>query len=298
VSLLPATLLICSRNRPQLLRDAIQSILGGHEIPAEIVIVDQSDMPDPELSSFRPQQDCQFRYMWSERKGVSLGRNLAISAALHAILVMTDDDMLAAPTWFGTIVRSLLEHGERSVITGQVLAYEETTGEGYAPSTREDNRSMVYQGRVGRDILLTGNMSIYRSAFEGVGCFDSRLGPGTFFPAAEDSDLGFRLLEAGCRIIYEPRAVTYHRSWRSEKEFLWLQWKYGCGQGGYYAKYFSLKDTYMIRRLLKDIKGYLIRFPFRIFRDRRQAYRDLLYVAGVLYGAARWSLIRRGNADA
>jgi hypothetical protein len=47
----------------------------------------------------------------------------------------------------------------------------------------------------------------------------------------------------------------------------------------------------MLRRLTRDIKGYLIRFPFRIFRQRSQAYRDMLYVAGVLYGAARWKLM-------
>jgi GT2 family glycosyltransferase len=240
-SLVPASLLICSRNRPQLLWDTIRSVLAGDEIPAEIVIVDQSDTPDPTLSNFRPQQNCLFRYVWSERKGVSLGRNLAISTATHPILVITDDDMLVAPDWFGALMHTLMNHGEWSLVTGQVLASEETTGQGYAPSIRADNRSMVYKGRVGRDILLTGNMIIYRSAFDRVGAFDPRLGPGTLYPAAEDSDLGYRLLEAGYQIIYEPRAVTYHRTWRSEDEFLWLQWKYGCGQGGYYAKYSALR---------------------------------------------------------
>jgi len=295
---LPVSLLICSRNRPQLLGDTIRSVLAGTEIPAEIVIVDQSDRPDPTWSSFNPQQNFQFRYIWSEKIGVSRGRNLAISSAAHSILVITDDDMLVAPNWFGSIVRTLMEHGEQSVVTGQVLASEEGNGVGYAPSTREDNRSVVYTGRVGRDILLTGNMAIHRSAFDRVGGFDLRLGPGTLYPAAEDSDLGFRLLEAGYQIIYEPRAMTYHRSWRSEKEFLQLQWRYGCGQGGYFAKYFSWKDTYMLRRLFRDIKGYLIRFPVRVFRDRSQAQRDMVYVAGVLYGAARWSLTRQESADA
>ncbi len=133
-------------------------------------------------------------------------------------------------------------------------------------------------------------MAIYRSAFESVGKFDERLGPGTNFPAAEDNDLGFRLLEAGYKIIYEPSAEVYHRAWRSGDEFLRLHWYYEIGQGAFYAKYFSLRDTYMIRRMVRAIKNHIIRFPIRLLFDRVQAHRDVLFVCGHIIGALRWTL--------
>jgi len=202
--------------------------------------------------------------------------------------------MLATSTWFGSLVRALLAAGPQAVVTGQVLPSEED-GAGFTPSTREDTQAVIYKGRVDRDVLFTGNMISYRSTVDSIGGFDTRLGPGTRYPAAEDNDIAFRLLEAGYRIIYEPRAVIYHRAWRSENEFLALHWNYGLGQGAFYAKYFSLKDMYMIRRMAKNVASYLIRFPYRILRHRSLARQDMFYVAGLLYGAARWRMEQQEN---
>ena len=293
---LPETsLIICSRNRPQLLWETMQSILAGSEIPTEMIVVDQSDTPDPVLSRFQPEQQCTFRYVWSERKGVSLGRNMAIAMASHPIIIITDDDMLMTASWFDTLVRTLITVGHQSVITGQVLVSELENGNGFAPSIKEDKHSILYEGRVDRDILYTGNMAIYCSAFERLGNFDERLGPGTPYPAAEDNDLGFRLLEANYKIVYEPQAVVYHRTWRSKKESLQLHWNYGFGQGAFYAKYFSLRDTYMIRRMAKDMAKYILRLPYRILFDRAQAHRDLFFVAGLARGALNWFIDHRSR---
>jgi len=292
---LPATsLLICSRNRHQMLWDTTQSVLAGNEIPTEIVIIDQSDIRDLTLSNFQPEQNCRFRYLWSDKKGVSSGRNMAIAAATYPILVITDDDMFVAPTWFGSLVGSLIAGGPKSVVTGRVLASKEA-GDGFASSIAEDEQPHVYHGRVKYDVLSTGNMAMYRSAFERVGKFDERLGPGTRYPAAEDNDFGFRLLEAGYAIVYEPNAVVYHRTWRSKKEFLWLHWGYGLGQGAVYAKYFNFRETYMLRRLIRVVGNHLIRFPYRLLFDRTQAYCDVIFITGILTGAMQWTLKERGN---
>jgi len=293
-NLLATSLLICSRNRAQLLWETIQSILKGDEVPTEMVVIDQSKTPNSNLMNFQAERKCEFRYVWSEKKGVSVGRNLAISIATHPILVFTDDDMLVRPTWFGSMIRALLAIGSHGVVTGQVLASEEDS-KGFAPSIRGDHESVIYQGRVNRDVLFTGNMATYRSTFDHVGGFDSRLGPGTRYPAAEDNDFAFRLLEAGYSIVYDPHSTVYHRVWRSKEQSLWLSWNYGCGQGAFYAKYFSLKDPYTIRRMARNVSGHLVRVPYRIFRQRAQAYRDILYVGGLLYGAARWRILGGGE---
>jgi GT2 family glycosyltransferase len=293
----PVSLLIPSRNRPQLLQETVDSILAGDEVPAELIIVDQSEIPHPYLGSFRPDRGCEVRYLWINQSGVSLGRNTAAAAATYPILVLTDDDMLVSPTWFGSLVSALVSAGPRAVVTGRVLASDEgDASEGATPSTRTDELTVVYEGRVKRDPLFTNNMAMYRSAFDSVGGFDTRMGPGTPFPAAEDNDFAFRLLEGGYRIIYDPHPTLYHRAWRSNRELLRLYWNYGIGQGAFYAKHAMLSDSFMARRMLDDVLAYSLRLPFRLCRQTSQGLRDGLFVAGLLFGAVRWGLsLRRGS---
>jgi GT2 family glycosyltransferase len=288
VDLPAASLLICSRNRAQLLWETIDSILQSAEVPAEMVIIDQSDAPDPRLAAYQPERDCHFRYLWSERKGVSLGRNMAAAAASHPILVFTDDDMRATADWFGLIARAAQAAGPLVAVTGRVLPGDDEGTEGFAPSTRDDEQVVQYVGRINRDVLFTNNMALRRADFDALGGFDERLGPGTPFPAAEDNEFAFRWLEAGGQIIYDPAPTMYHRAWRSEQEYIWLHWHYGYGQGAFYGKYLSLRDRHTLKRLLWDVWAYLSRFPLRFWRDRRQAYQDFLFATGILYGAWRW----------
>jgi GT2 family glycosyltransferase len=132
-------------------------------------------------------------------------------------------------------------------------------------------------------------MAAYRSALATVGAFDERLGPGSRFPAAEDNDLGFRLLEAGFRIIYEPRAIVYHRAWRPRRDYLKVRWLYGRGKGGFYGKHRDRPDRHITRRARHDVGHRLRRLPARVLREPLGAAGDLLYIAGVCRGWWEWS---------
>jgi GT2 family glycosyltransferase len=289
----PATsLIICSRNRAELLADTVGSILQGARVPAELIIIDQSDNPHPSLSSYASEGLCEIRYHWTHAIGVSRGRNTGLRMARHDIIAITDDDMLATTDWFDTLIGSLVESGPLSVVIGQVLMAEDRAPGSFAPSTTRELVPVVYKGRVGRDVLYSGNMALYRSALDRVGRFDERLGPGTSFPAAEDNDLGFRLLEAGYRIIFTPGALLYHRAWRSEHDYFRLRWSYGVGQGAYYAKHLSLRDRYMLGRLFSDVRRRFVQALRHLIQERRRAAGDALFALGVLIGALRWSTVR------
>ena len=123
--------------------------------------------------------------------------------------------------------------------------------------------------------------------------FDERLGVGARFPGAEDNDFAFRLLESGYRIVYEPSVVLYHRAWRSHRDIVPLYWNYGRGQGGYYGKYLSLHDRYMLQRMLIDIKVLVRRIVRNAWRDPRKAGGDVAYLCGLLTGAVQWLLTEK-----
>ena len=298
-SVLPqSSLIICSRNRPKLLFETVESVLRGDHIPSEMLIVDQSGAPHPELSRMKTERSCEMRYIHSKTVGVGAGRNLGINFSRFEILIFIDDDMFVEVNWFRNLVQAVIKAGPHSVITGQVLAGESEVPGGKPPSIKKDQKPAVYQGRIANDVLYTGNMGAYRSVFDQVGLFDERLGPGTSFPAAEDNDLGFRMLEQGYRICYIPEAMVYHRAWRSYGESLALEWRYGVGRGAYYAKHMKWRDPYMFSRMVKDMKGSVMNFLGQIVRQRRLRYDYLISAFGIFYGAIRWQLSemrRRGS---
>lgn len=292
---LPGTsLIICSRNRPQLLLESGESILHGDEVPDELLIMDQSDAPHPTLSTWTHVRTCTIRYHRMTIIGECPAKNTGIVRAQHDVLVFADDDILAAPTWFGALVRALLLAGPRAVVTGRVLPTEEGIPGGFVPVTNENPNAAVYQGRVGQDVLYPMNMAMYRATITEIGHFDERLGAGGPFRGGEDNDYGYRLLEAGYRIHYVPDAVLYHRAWRTARDYLPLRWAYGYCQGAFYAKHLSLTDRYILNRMRTDIARHvsrLIRYIFR--RSRRQTCADAVYVLGMLYGATKWLITQR-----
>ncbi len=286
----PTTLIICSRNRPDLLLDSVRSILEGDEVPTEMIIIDQSDTLHETLSVLKTDRACELRYCWSQTIGLSRANNLGIAQAHYDLLVFTHDDVLVAADWFGTLARALIAAGPRSIITGQVRANDERPG-GFQLTIKTDEQPAIYAGRLKEDVLFPLNMAMYRSALREVGVFDVRLGPGTPFPGAEDNDLGYRLLEAGYHIIYVPQAVVYHRAWRPAEGFRRLRWNYGLARGAFYAKYLSLRDRFILRRMLSDIRLHLVLFVRRLRSDRRLAWGDAALTAGIIYGAIKWLLL-------
>jgi GT2 family glycosyltransferase len=294
-SLLPVSLIICSRNRPDLLAESVDSILQGDHMPAELIVIDQSDVPHAALAVRSGERGCDLRYLWTRSVGLSRANNLGIAVASHSLLVFTHDDVLVSREWLGTLVDALRAAGQRAIVTGQVRPAAQTPG-GFAPATMVDETPRIYQGRLDRDILYPLNMAMYRSAVDEVGGFDERLGPGTPFPGAEDSDFGFRLLEAGYRIHYVPQAILYHRAWRAAGDFLPLRWGYGHARGAFYAKYICLHDWYMLQRMTRDVAVHIALFVRRLRHERQRAWGDAVLAAGILVGASKWLLIQRKTA--
>jgi GT2 family glycosyltransferase len=282
---------VCSRNRPKLLAETVASVLEGDRVPDEIIVVDQSEAPHPELSRW-----AHVTYIFTSSRGLSRGRNEGIAASHHPLLALTDDDVRAPRSWFGSLIEALESAGPRAVVTGRVIDGAPENADAIALSIKNELLPETYEGRPGIDVLFTNNMAIRRSAFQTIGLFDERLGPGTTYSAAEDNDLGFRLLEAGYRIVYAPEAAIYHRSWRTTRDFLPMRWAYGRGQGGFLAKHVDLRDRYMLRRLGDATKRHIGGAIRHLATHQRlRAYGDLVYTAALLSGAAQWLLTERSS---
>ena len=297
---LPATsLIISSRNRPQLLLETVESVLGGSAVPTELIVVDQSARPHPVLADCAPlDARCQVRYVWSDGVGLSRARNLGLATAAHPIVAFIDDDLRVAPDWYAELIGAVVEAGPDTVVTGRVLAGQAEAPGSFVPALVTRAEARTYAGRINSDVLAGCQFAMHRGVFATIGTFDERLGVGARFPAAEDNDFGFRLLEAGFRTAYAPQAVIYHRAWRGGADYLPKRWAYGRGQGGFYAKFASLRDPYVLRRGCADVALHLVRFPWRFLHQPRLALGDLAYALGVISGVVEWTAIHRGTYQA
>lgn len=286
---LDVSVIICSRNRSEMVLKAIESVVSGTRPPLEIIVVDQSDVPNHRAITVA--RAGKVRYFWSEAKGASHARNTGIRLARGTMLAFIDDDVVVHKHWLEELIRPLIDATDRTVVTGKVFSSSCEADGAFAPSTTQEEASRVSAGQLGKDVLYSGNMALYRSAIENVGLFDERLGPGTDFPAAEDNDFGRRLLRAGYHIRFVPQAAVDHLAWRSRREFLPLRWRYGKGQGAFYAKHLALRDPRVALRLLRDLTRPLVSSTLRFWRSDR--FGGAAFSAGVAVGCVQWLVRER-----
>lgn len=288
-------LIISSRDRHSFLERVLESILARSAVPDEIVVIDQSATPSTRLSELAATGAGRLRYIHSGERGLGRGRNMGIGISTGASLFFVDDDVVVPQEWFERMSLRLRQAPPRTIVTGRVIASEAEGDGAFAPSLSLSEEPAAYHGRPGKDVLLPLNMALPREALDDVGSFDVRLGVGSPFPSSEDNDLGYRLLEAGYTILYDPTIVVIHRAWRSPAAVLPLRWSYGRGQGAYFAKHFSRSDRYMLDPLRRDLWRQFRRAPRRALVNARDGAGDLVYSAALIAGAAEWLLTHRGR---
>jgi GT2 family glycosyltransferase len=282
VSELPVSVVIPTVGRPELVGGAVRSILAGDDVPAEIIVVDQSReglMPLDGAVVVR-----------SATRGLSAARNLGARRATGEVVVFCDDDLRVTPGWLAALVSPALA-ADRVVTTGRVERDPDDAG-GVVPALVLATEPAEYTARGPRDVLAGGNMAIRRSTLDAVGGFDERLGAGSHYPSAEDNDLALRLLSSGCTIRYEPAALVYHRAWRGSLSYPIVRWRYGRGKGAFYAKSSVPGDRYGRQRAAADLRARAGRLP-RVLNRPVFAAGELLYAAGVVAGAVEWRLRER-----
>jgi GT2 family glycosyltransferase len=245
------SILIATADRSTLLAGCLGSLAASRFAEAEVLILDQG-RSDP-MSPGRIGNGLTIRYLRCPRRGKSAALNLGVKEARAPWLAFTDDDCQVAADWLEVIDRAAREMGAGCALTGRVVPGAPEGEAVTAPSLRENSRETTYRAPTFQDVLFGNNMAIPAGLLQKAGCFDERLGPGTAAPAAEDNDLGYRLLRAGVPIRYLPAMVVTHRSWRSGPEQVRLYRGYGVGQGTFYGKHVRRGDLHMAARMARNL---------------------------------------------
>lgn len=244
------SVLIATADRETLLAGCLESLAATRFAAAEILVLDQGrEAAEPPRAGGGPA----VRRLRCPRRGKSAALNLGVRAARAAWLAFTDDDCLVAPDWLEVIDRAARAGGDRFALTGRVVPGPREGEAVVAPSLRDDGRAATYTAPTFRDVLFGNNMAIPAAVLRTAGPFDETLGPGTAAHAAEDNDLGYRLLRAGVAVRYLPEMLVTHRSWRRGPDQVRLFRNYGVGQGAFYGKHVRRGDLHMAARLARNL---------------------------------------------
>lgn len=204
---------ISTRDRAAHLERLLESLAAAKPRPrTEILVVDNGSRDHTAALLARWAEGGEGRLPLSlPTPGKSRALNLALATARAEVLAFTDDDVRVDPGWLQAVHAFFRQHPEYDAGVGQVL--REDLGDPAVDALLERFSTLAFfsaaPGVRDHDRLHGANMALRRRAFERVGGFDERLGPGAS-GGLEDIDLGRRLRQAGLRIGLMPDAVVVH----------------------------------------------------------------------------------------
>jgi GT2 family glycosyltransferase len=245
--LVPLTVAISTRDRPDALARCLDSLWAGDCLPAELILVDQSQgHATRDLVEAHRQQGRPIHYIHQEPAGLGASQNLAFAQATHPIVAVIDDDCIADPAWLSTIADLLAADPTLAGVTGRILPLPPEGDKIYPVSTRLSEEEAEFQGKTLPWLVGSGNnFALRRDSFLAIGGCDERLGPGSPGLGGVDMDLFYRLLRAGGRIRYDPRSLVYHE--RQDKDGrLSRRPLYGHGMGVCCLYWLREKDYYSL----------------------------------------------------
>jgi glycosyltransferase involved in cell wall biosynthesis len=114
---LAATVLIATRERPAMLGDTLRSLLSARRVPREIIVVDQSSVPNAELAKMGNLRGCEIRYIHSRTRGLARARNVGLRLASQTAVVILDDDMLVDDDSLERLLAGMMEGDGKTVTT-------------------------------------------------------------------------------------------------------------------------------------------------------------------------------------
>ncbi len=247
-----ATVAVCTRDRPEDLQRCLEGFMRFPDDGQEYLVIDNCPATDAtrELVKNYPK----VRYVREDVPGSSAARNRALREAKGDIVAMTDDDAVPDPNWLRSLLRNFSDPRVMCV-TGLIMPLELETEaqewfERYSPHGRGFDRR-VFDGAKWNPLIVapvgvSASMALRKSAIDCIGSFDEALGAGTPTVGGEDCELFARILRSGYRIVYDPRALSWHRHRRTWEELRKTLQGYGIGVYAFWTRMFVVNREFSV----------------------------------------------------
>ena len=280
------SVVMCTRNRPEMIREAVQSVLACAYPRFDLTVVDQSTSAATRDLLAPLAADPRLRYRHVDLAGLSRAYNTGIQASEGPILAFTDDDCLVPAGWLGAIVDAFAADESAGLLYGQVLLPPpEVRPAGQIPALRIRRAQRLSRRDGFRVFGMGANFAARRSLFAAIGGFDEALGGGAPLASSQDFDFAYRAYCAGFAILLRPEVWVVHYGVRSPEAWPATLRAYGIGDGAFYFKHVRCRDPFAALLLARQFVGRGGRELIK--RALHLGPTDLTYVRSMLTGVRR-----------
>ena len=219
------SVIISTRERPELLARCVQSLLALHYPSYEIIIVDNAPATT-RTADFVEQtyaDNPKIRFLREDRPGQSSGRNCGARAARGEILAFVDDDTVVDTYWLAGLISAFLQIDNVVCVTSLLLPLEldaqaqvwiEEFG-GFSKGFKQiifdltsPSNTPLHPYAAGR--FGTGASMAFTAAFlRSIGGFDPALANGKI-GGGEDLAAFLQVITRGHKLVYQPTSILYH----------------------------------------------------------------------------------------
>ncbi|MEM3885055.1 MAG: glycosyltransferase [Nitrososphaerota archaeon] len=200
------SVVIIARNAEKTISDCLSSLLRQRFKPKEIIVVDNGSTD----STAKIATKFGVKVIYEPIVGRSRARNRGIIESDGELVAFIDADAVADVDWLAWLMKRY-EHGGLAGVAGSIKALNPDKFAAKLLELATANKPH-YGG---------GNIMYEKDAIVRVGMFNENL------QMAEDVELAWRVLKAGKKIGFEPRAIVYHAHRESMSELLRQQYNFG-----------------------------------------------------------------------
>jgi glycosyltransferase involved in cell wall biosynthesis len=262
------SVIVCSIGRETLF-DCLKSLKCQNYDDYEILVV------SPERSIEEKVKNFGAKFIFSPKANVSFQKNLGIFESEGELICFIDDDAIAETSWIKSLSESFTD--ERIACVGGRIRL---MIEGEIPDVLKNLEENVFKGFLGetllgnerkeidQSLLWGSNISFRKRIFDEVGYFDERIGrTPNLLLCNEDIEIQERILKKEFKIVYEPRALVWHRV-PPERLSVDYFLKRGFWQG--YSDALAARRNENVKKFVRNIKD-----PFWNFLMREKMFENV-----------------------
>lgn len=212
------TVLICTANRSNEIRVALNSLVEAGIRTTRVIVVDQSetDATKDVINSYL--SAIQLTYIRTKTRGKCAAANLAMRFIKTEFVVMLDDDCAATPGWSESLLDAMLTHDDVALVYGSVAPAFVCPG-GFIPEYLVPRELVVTNWLQKCRARGIGANCAYRKSYVlAIGGFNEAFGPGSRFRSCSDGELSIRCIANGFHIMETPNSTVIHYGFRTFSE--------------------------------------------------------------------------------
>ncbi|MGA5067887.1 glycosyltransferase [Streptomyces exfoliatus] len=242
------SVVVATRERPEQLARALDSLLVQDHPDFEVVVVDNAPWSTDTYDLVTGKYTDRVRYVREDTPGLAVAHNAGLAAADGTVLAFTDDDVIADPHWLTALTEPFAADPGLGCVTGLILPARLGTpaqvlleshggfAKGFAPRLYDPAEPPADEplfpftaGSFGSG----ANMAFRADALRQVGGFDPATGTGTAAKGGDDLYAFVAVLSAGFRLRYTAEALVWHHHRDTWQDLRNQAYGYGAGLTAY-----------------------------------------------------------------